>query len=231
MGLVNVKCEWTLNDTSFFFFFFSPPWSQRSLSMWYAATWRRHLAGSTWEDDRTGGKEATARQSECVLWTHSRCPGCLRWRKAEKNGPYTPSKTQKKHGYIGETPQEDPIWLCVFVAVFVIVAHSQFFMVADLSVGAVKHSGVFSCDWDSLEEESVRHGAWLCVCWSSSGGLGECGRWRRAQSSLPPQSRPLHLFLSLLSHSFAPLLSPPSSSPFSLPSLNGGSSLVIRWSP
>lgn len=64
----------------------------------------------------------------------------------------------------------------VFVAVFVIVAHSQFFMAADLSVGAVKHSGVFSCDWDSLEEESVRHGAWLCVCWSSSGGLGECGR-------------------------------------------------------
>lgn len=61
-------------------------------------------------------------------------------------------------------------------------ADSQFFTVADLTVGAVKHSGVFGCEWDSLEEESVRHGAWLYVCWSSGAGLGECGRWRRAQS-------------------------------------------------
>lgn len=59
------------------------------------------------------------------------------------------------------------------------VAASQFFMVAGPSVSAVKHSSVFSCDWDSLEEESVRHGAWLSVCWSFSWGLGENGRWRR----------------------------------------------------
>lgn len=50
-----------------------------------------------------------------------------------------------------------------FDSAFVVVFASQFFTVAGPSVGAVKHSGVFSCDWDSLEEESVRHGA-LAVC-------------------------------------------------------------------
>lgn len=40
-----------------------------------------------------------------------------------------------------------------------------------------------------------------------------------------------HLFLSPLSHSFALLLSPSSSFPFPLPSLNRGSSLVMRRSP
>lgn len=65
--------------------------------------------------------------------------------------------------------------------VFVIVAGTQFFTVAGPSVGAVKHSGVFSCDWDSLEEENVRHGAWLSACWSSSRGLGE-NIWRRRPS-------------------------------------------------
>lgn len=67
-------------------------------------------------------------------------------------------------------------------------------MVAGPSVGAVKHSSVFSCDWDSLEKESVRHGAWLSVCWSSSGGLG--GKWV-VEDKPPSSSSLLHPFLSL----------------------------------
>lgn len=106
--------------------------------------------------------------------------------------------------------------------VFVTVARSQFFMVAGLSVGAVKHSGVFSCDWNSLEEENVRHGALLSVCWSSRGGTG--GIWAAEEPS--PFSSPF--LFPLLSYSSALLLSPSSSSPPSLPSLNGGSSLVIH---
>lgn len=77
-------------------------------------------------------------------------------------------------------------------------------MVAGLSVGAVKHSGVFSCDWDSLGEESVRHGAWLSVCWSSSGGLREYGAVEeaaRAHLCLPPHPACSILsFLSSLTH-------------------------------
>lgn len=37
--------------------------AKRGLPMWNAAIWCRHLAGSTWEDDRTGGKDAKTRQS------------------------------------------------------------------------------------------------------------------------------------------------------------------------
>ena len=87
------------------------------------------------------------------------------------DSPYMPSKTRANviicEIYCGRTSFDS-----VCVVVFVIVAGSRSLMVAGPSVGAVKHSGVFSCDWDSLEEESVRHGAWLSVCWSSSRGLG-----------------------------------------------------------
>lgn len=81
-------------------------------------------------------------------------------------------------------------------------------VVADLSVGAVKHSGVFGCDWDSLEEESVRHGAWLCVLvilWRTG------GMWavKEEPDEPPSSSATLHLLLSLLLHSFALLLSLP----------------------
>lgn len=78
-------------------------------------------------------------------------------------------------------------------------------MVAGPSVGAVKHSSVFSCDWDSLEKENVRHGAWLSVCWSSSRGLGE--KW--VVGDKPPlliQPAPSFSFLSILLHaSYTPL--------------------------
>lgn len=93
-----------------------------------------------------------------------------------------------------------------------IVAGTRFFTVAGPSVGAVKHSGVFSCDWDSLEEENVRHGAWLSACWSSSRGLGE-NIWRRRPSwasflilsfsavcCLFPAALPLHSHLLPLFH-------------------------------
>lgn len=125
------------------------------------------------------------------------------------------------------------------------VAASQFFIVAGPSVSAVKHSSVFSCDWDSLEEESVRHGAWLSVCWSFSRGLGEIGQRRRragpSQASLLNQpaslfpscalslicpaalSSILFSFLSSISqrgfiacHSLKPIISSP---PTSIPSL------------
>lgn len=58
---------------------------------------------------------------------------------------------------------------------------------------------------------------------------GENGRWREAQWSLPPHPAVLS-FPSSLTH-FALLLSPQSSSSSSLPSLNGGSSLVISLKP
>lgn len=104
-----------------------------------------------------------------------------------------------------------------------------FFMVADPSVGAVKHSGVFSCDWDSLDEENVRHGAWLSVCWSSSRGLRKKGY----RLSFPPHPGSVVLFLlpSLPRCFLSPSLSLPSFFSSPLASLNGGSSLVIHWSP
>lgn len=138
-----------------------------------------------------------------------------------------------KHNYIGDILQEDLIWLWLFVVLFAMLAASQFFIVAGPSVSAVKHSSVFSCDWDSLEEESVRHGAWLSVCWSFSRGLEEIGRWRRRQGRAKPPSStsPLQSSRPVLSPSFAPPLSPPFSSPSCLPSLSGGSLLVIHWSP
>lgn len=127
-----------------------------------------------------------------------------------------PSRTFKhtnRHNYTGDSPRRRPhITLTVCCG----ACHEQtvqFFMVAGLSVGAIKHSGVFSCDWDSLEEEeSVRHGARLLVRWSSARRLGECGRRPSAE---PPS---LRLFLS----SSALLLSPPSSPPITLPSLSWG---------
>lgn len=67
-------------------------------------------------------------------------------------------------------------------------------MMAGPSVGAVKHSGVFSCDWDSLDEENVRHGAWLSARWSSSRGLRENGK----QAELPSLLSPCHPFFSSL---------------------------------
>lgn len=95
-----------------------------------------------------------------------------------------PSRTFKhtnKRNYTGDAPRRRPhITLTVCCG----VCHEQtvqFFMEAGLSAGAIKHSGVFSCDWDSLEEEeSVRHGDRLLVRWSSARGPGECGRRRRA---------------------------------------------------
>lgn len=121
--------------------------------------------------------------------------------------------------------------MTLFVIVFAIVAGAQFFMVAGPSVGAVKHSGVFSCDWDSLEEENVRHGAWMSVCWSSSGGLREDGQSMRqpGQSGAFLCIQPTPCFpFSLASILFFLLFSSPSSSLSPLPSLNGGSSLVIH---
>lgn len=74
--------------------------------------------------------------------------------------------------------------LCICCGVCDGSRQSVFLMVADLTVGAVKHSGVFGCEWNSLADESVRHGVWLYVCWTSSAVPGECGWWRRAQSGL-----------------------------------------------
>lgn len=99
-------------------------------------------------------------------------------------------------------------------------------MVADPSVGAVKHSSVFSCDCDSLDEENVRHGDWLSACWSSSRGL----RKKREQAEFSSSSRlcpPLPRLCFLLCP--AALSSILFFSP--LASLCGGSSLVIHWSP
>lgn len=71
-----------------------------------------------------------------------------------------------------------------------------------------------------------------CLCAGHpAGDWGNMGTGGGGQDPDEPRSSfsPLHLSLSLISYSFALLLSPPSSS--SLPSLNGGSSLVIHWSP
>lgn len=172
-----------------FFFFFPLPGAKGAclcdMPLHGVGSWPASLG----KEDRTGGKEAKAREGECVLWTRS------------KQSLHT-FKDTNKHNYIGDIPQEDPIWLCVFVVVFGIAADSQFFMVAGLSVGAVKHSSVFSCDWDSLEEESVRHGAWLSVCWSSSGGMGR--KWALEGGTVEPPSSSSCPFLSLLSYSFCP---------------------------
>lgn len=67
-----------------------------------------------------------------------------------------------------------------------------------------------------------------CLRAGHLGGGGTGGIWRveEAQTSLPLD--PACSILSLLSSSFALLLSPPFSSPSSLPSLNRGSSLVIH---
>lgn len=97
---------------------------------------------------------------------------------------------------------------------------------ASPSVGAVKHSGVFSCDWDSLDEENVRHGAWLSARWSSSRGLRENGK----QAELPSFLRLCHPFFSSLPPLPCCCLLHPSLFPL-LASLNGGSSLVIHGSP
>lgn len=107
----------------------------------------------------------------------------------------------------------------VFVAVCDCCRQSVF-VVADLSVGAVEHSGVFSCDWDSLEEESL---SWcLAVCaghpaedWGYVGG--ERGT-RRA--SLLVRHTPSSAFFPVA------LICPPPPL-LSLPSLIRGSSLVI----
>lgn len=64
MDLVNVKRS-TIRASPYFLF--CPALRQRSLSRRYAARYAAwHLAHSG-EDDRTGGKEAKASQSECVL--------------------------------------------------------------------------------------------------------------------------------------------------------------------
>lgn len=101
------------------------------------------------------------------------------WKKKKRKSPYPHPATQTNLILL-EILCRRTSFDCAFVVV-VFVAGTQFFTVAGPSVGAVKHSGVFSCDWDSLEEENVRHGAWLSACWSSSRGLGE-NIWRRRPS-------------------------------------------------
>lgn len=109
-----------------------------------------------------------------------------------------PSRTFKhtnKHNYTGDAPRRSPH---TTLTVCCGVCHEQtvqFFMVAGLSVGAIKHSGVFSCDWESLEEEeSARHGARLLVRCSSARGLGECGWRRRRALGRATITPPFHFF-------------------------------------
>lgn len=95
-------------------------------------------------------------------------------------------------------------------------------MMAGPSVAAVKHSGVFSCDWDSLDEENVRHGAWLSACWSSSRGLRENGKQAELPSSLSLCRPP-----SFLAPSFAPAAA--SSILLSFPLLHLSAGVHLLW--
>lgn len=89
--------------------------------------------------------------------------------------------------------------------VFAIVVH-----------GGGPFCSVFRRDWDSLEEQSVRHACVLAVCVPvhPAGGLGERG----------PPDEPLHPARSVLPflspHSFALLLSPSSAPPPLLSSIS-----------
>lgn len=165
-----------------------------------AAMWGRLYAGCAQEGVKTGGRKTKARRV-CVLRTRRRY-----------SGSRTPSNTQTNLIML-EIYCRGTSFDSVFVVVFVIIVGTQFFMVAGPSVGAVKHSGVFSCDWDSLEEENVRHGAWLSARWSSSGGL------REEEAGRAELSFPLPPALSILSFLAASLLCPAALSPilFSFP--------------
>lgn len=149
----------------------------------------------SWEDDGTDGKVDPAGVQVV-----------LDGKRLRKQPSRTFERTNR-HNYTGDVLQTRPrITLTVCCG----VCHEQtvqFLMVAGLSVGVIKHSGVFSCDWDSLEEEeSVRHGARLLVRWSSARGQGECGRRRRPlhratiTPSLPFLFRPPSFSSILASH-------------------------------
>lgn len=188
----------------FFFFFGSLPGAKGvclcDMLLHGVGTWLAPLGKKT---EQVAKRRKQGRASACCEHAAGVLVACDG--KRLKKQPLHTFKDTNKHNYIGDIPQEDPIWLCVFVVVFAIVAESRFFMVAGLSVGAVKHSGVFSCDWDSLEEESVRHGAWLSACWSSGGGRGgirAAEEAARAQSTLPLHpARSILSFHSPLTHS------------------------------
>lgn len=65
----------------------------------------RHLHGSTREDGRTSGKEATAKKScEHAAGVLIGCYG----KRLEKQSVHT-FKDKNKHNYIGDTLQEDSI--------------------------------------------------------------------------------------------------------------------------
>lgn len=176
-------------QASFFFFFPSPGAKGAFLCdmlLHGVGTWLAPLGKKTEQVAKRRKQGRVSARCEHAAGVVVACNG----KRLKKKQPLHTFKDTSKHNYIWDILQEDPIWLCVFVVVFAIVADSQFFMVAGLSVGAVKHSGVFSCDWDSLEEESVRHGAWLSVCWSSSGGLGENGGGRQSPVKPPSSIQP-----------------------------------------
>lgn len=185
-----VKCEWRLSDT-FFFFLFLPGAQRTSLTVWYP-----YLDVCTWLPSHGANTEQVVKRqnkgrSECLFQKSRRCAG-HRW--------HTLLKTHTNRlNYIEDLLQENLIWLPRFVVVFVIGGDpSSFFMVAGPSADAVKHSSVFSCEWDSLEEEGVRLDAWLSEYWSSSRGWLENRQWR-SLPLFPAQSILicLHSLLSL----------------------------------
>lgn len=203
MDLANVKFEWTFYDTSFFFLSFflrAKGACLCDMQLSGIGTWLAPLEKKT---EQVAKRRKQGRASTCC--EHDAGVPIICNSKILKKQSFHTFRDTQKNIIIFEIYCRRTSFDSVFVVVFVIVAGSQFFMVAGPSVGAVKHSSVFSCDWDSLEKENVRHGAWLSVCWSSSRGLGE--KW--AVGDKPPlliQPAPFFSSLSiLLQASYTPL--------------------------